>query len=242
MGKLHVEELEARQLMNGTSFSFRPPPAHPLAAGGLISPGAERSPFVDFGGSRAGPGGLGSPDKAGTESSSSWSVSLRAAEGGPPEAPVLRAPVSPDPGASRPESGDAGALRFVGPLPGTGSAGVNVAFAEPVPETAAPRPNLQPFTLFENPVGALGVRALVQIFSAALYPAGTVREGDRLYSPPEGLPRLSPLPSPGTEATPPPADQPREPSEARPGLPSPQWAGVLPFLPAFDAAVLEHGM
>jgi hypothetical protein len=67
MPNLQVEELEPRQLLNGTGFSPRPPPAQPVAAGAFAGRVDERAPSVDLGGGHAGPVRHGGPGEGGAE-------------------------------------------------------------------------------------------------------------------------------------------------------------------------------
>jgi hypothetical protein len=67
MANLQVEELEPRQLLNGTGLSPRPPPAQPAAAGAFAGRVVERAPSVDLGGGHAGPVSQGRPGEGGAE-------------------------------------------------------------------------------------------------------------------------------------------------------------------------------
>src|SRR5579871_1311351 len=66
MGKLHLEELEPRELLNGTSFGPQPAPSQPPAAGpDTMSRPAERAPAVDHDDNPGGPTGANHPTAIG---------------------------------------------------------------------------------------------------------------------------------------------------------------------------------
>src|SRR4051812_48821930 len=99
MYHLHVEELEPRQMLNGTGFC-PPSPRVPTTAAGACAPqAAERAPSVDHGG-HADPGGPDRPADRPTEPAPSRSLPSRVPGSQPSGVPGASAPPPQSAGAS----------------------------------------------------------------------------------------------------------------------------------------------
>jgi hypothetical protein len=253
MYHLQVEELEPRQLLNGTYFSSGPPFSEASAAGTFVAWVTERSAFVEF--DVRLPGGE-------VEFGLSWSIAPHGFEGW--GSPGLRAPAGTNPGAPRPATGGIGLLRVGGGYLGPGSdaaegpellrtttsatlfvppevadsgRGAIAASAESGPGVSPAPPRLP------NRFPVSGFGALVAGPSPGGATVLAAREGQGLFFGPDqlALPQ-SHLAFPGL-AAPDPAPAPdREPAGEGPVLPAPQVAGVLAALPAFELSALERGM
>jgi hypothetical protein len=254
MCKLLVEELEPRELLNGTGFSAPPSSAHRSAAGTCPSPGAERSVSVDV-------GGHARPAEGGARIGPLANPAVRDLERRGPEIPSVRAAVPQSLSVARAETRVSGVSRVGVNSPGAGPDAIDVTEAA-VTETSAillapsepgtngrgtnvaagpasERPNLQPLPRLEDLLGAPGFRALLLDLTVVRSPAWAGRDGAAMNSIPGlTLPRL-PLSSPSLATTPPAPVQ----AEEVPELTLPRVADVLAgLLPTFDPSVLEVAM
>jgi hypothetical protein len=248
MRNLQVEELEPRQLLNGTGFSYQPPP--PLLSfmslGTFTIRVAEPAPFVDLDRFCAAPVG---PDTPRQEATDLAAFGLRRVDDRPPDlrlaatdspaysAPggspfALRSPQAALPRGLQPAEAIAGAI-----LPVTAVSGGQAPTVDASRETTAaaveavlgalyPRPSSPPPSPLTNQVALAGLRLDAQSLSAVGPPVGGVRE--RLV--------VSAMASPITVA---PGGAP---SEERPALPAPQVSGILATLPPPDLSALKLGM
>jgi hypothetical protein len=246
MRKLQVEELEPRQLLNGSGFSYQPPALHPSAAGIVLARVAERFPYVDYGSARAGavvpvveitpprslafnpfidkdpqvPGPhLPAPENQGStrlETRGSGAIGVGAAPRG--DDPVT---------ASGLETARAEAVAILSPPgPADGSREANAAAVVAALGVSSQRPNLLSPAPFENMVVTVGFHIDPQALSAVRPPVWVLRE----------RPGVSVTADPTTAA------RNEEQSEEGPLLPTPQVSGVLAALPPSDLSALELGM
>jgi hypothetical protein len=246
MRKLQVEELEPRQLLNGSGFSYQPLALQPSPTGTVFARVAERAPFVDYGGVRAGPGGLD------VEVLPPRMMALDSYAGKDPQVPVPHLPAPENQGSTRPETRGPGvpgvgaalpsddsvtarALEAVRaeavailspPGPADGSREANAAAVEAALGVSSQRPNPLSPAPFENMVVTVGFHIDPQALSAVRPPVWVLRE----------RPGVSVTADPTTAA------RNEEQSEEGPVLPAPQVSGVLAALPPSDLSALELGM
>jgi hypothetical protein len=244
MCNLQVEELEPRQLLNGTGFSPQAP-ARASGAGTCPAQVARRPPFVEVG---------GSPGPSRAEAAPAPSVVPSPVGSGGPEAPGPRPSALLNPGAGAPASQGGGAVRAgAGPeaaaVPESAASNPEpVSPPEPQPansgptaEAAAPpeQPARAPAPPLQDAVAAVVLRAGLLSLSAVRLPLDAYRESGGAAPVPEPVPRA--VPAPPARPAPPAAGDGGEAGQG-PAVPAPAFAGVLTALPPGDLSALELGV
>jgi hypothetical protein len=256
MHHVHMEELETRQLLNGTVFELRLPPAQAFAVIGYDFRMTGLLHLVDYGW-HSGPIAWGRLGQSGMAISVFWEIGGPGFGGRGPGEPGLPALARPSPGAGGPGP-EAEAAWFSRDHAGPGFdaaarppvAGGNVPAIPPAPPTTSGGANgaaqvllgmtlerslSQPRSLLESPGSGQGFAVEPQgLFASRLplraVPAGEVGRAGTIPGQQSGDSNSgsgTPVTSQDAKETP---------------LPSPQVSGALTFLPALDLSALEVGM
>ncbi len=264
MCNLQMEELEPRQLLDGTGFSPQPPLWQPSAAVAYAAfMVAERSPFVDYGG-HARPLGWSWSGEGGVEVGPYRSYAHLGFDGRGPDVLGPHVADHQSPGAARPKTWASSAIWVdadhagpPGPNPAGGSAAArgntggippallvpansnraaNGASAEAFFAVALEQPNPQLHPLLQNPLGARGLPIEMQGLSAVRSPVEAVR-GEQGYSGSAGNLREESWKRHNRSGM-----SGDSPAVEELVLPSPKVSDVLAVLPPFELSGLELGM
>jgi hypothetical protein len=221
MRNLRLEELEPRQMLNGTGFCAQAPQAQPAAGDGCAAPVGDHSSFINLG-NRAGEGGAaaGQPGRVASPSS----------EGPAPEALSPASPTPPSAALPRP----------VTPAAAVNPAGADLPAAAAEVVQAPPGGQPPPSPGLVGLAAALSFGALTQGLVAVQFPTIAV-SGAEAISPLEDWwsPR-PPFTSPGGAETPAPTAPAGEPGGER-SEPPPR-IDLLAGLPPIDLAALDAGL